>query len=66
MKEGRYDSFLIEIDRIEKPFGALGGVAVIATNTWAAFEGKKALKIQQTNGSWDQNRLQKQKQQKRS
>jgi isoquinoline 1-oxidoreductase beta subunit len=39
---------VIEIDRIKKPFGPLGGVAVIATNTWAAFEGKKALKIE-----WD-------------
>ncbi|WP_457616170.1 molybdopterin cofactor-binding domain-containing protein [Lutibacter sp.] len=36
---------VIEIPRIEKPFGALGGVAVIATNTWAAFKGKEALKI---------------------
>jgi len=39
---------VIEIPRIEKPFGALGGVAVIATNTWAAFKGKEALKI-----DWD-------------
>lgn len=39
---------VIEIPRIEKPFGPLGGVAVIATNTWAAFMGKKALKIE-----WD-------------
>ncbi len=33
------------LDRIEKPFGALGGVAVIASNSWAAIEGKKALKV---------------------
>jgi len=39
---------VIEIPRIEKPFGALGGIAVIATNTWAAFKGKEALKIE-----WD-------------
>ncbi|WP_291097762.1 MULTISPECIES: xanthine dehydrogenase family protein molybdopterin-binding subunit [unclassified Flavobacterium] len=39
---------VIEIPRIEKPFGPLGGVAVIATNTWAAFKGKAALKIE-----WD-------------
>lgn len=39
---------VIEIPRIEKPFGALGGVAVIATNTWAAFQGQKALEIE-----WD-------------
>ncbi|TRX39285.1 xanthine dehydrogenase family protein molybdopterin-binding subunit [Flavobacterium restrictum] len=36
---------VIEIPRIEKPFGPLGGIAVIATSTWAAFEGKKALAI---------------------
>ncbi|MDZ7612775.1 MAG: molybdopterin cofactor-binding domain-containing protein [Flavobacteriaceae bacterium] len=39
---------VIEVPRTEKPFGALGGVAVIATNTWAAFKGKEALKI-----DWD-------------
>ena len=37
---------VIEIPRVEKPFGALGGVAVIASNTWAAFKGKEALKIE--------------------
>ena len=36
---------VIAIPRIEKPFGALGGIAVIATNTWAAFKGKEALQI---------------------
>ncbi|MDO6761199.1 molybdopterin-dependent oxidoreductase [Tamlana sp. 2_MG-2023] len=39
---------VIEVPRIIKPFGALGGVAVIATSTWAAFKGKEALKI-----DWD-------------
>jgi len=39
---------VIEIARIERPFGALGGVAVIASNTWAAFKGKEALEIE-----WD-------------
>ncbi|WP_456377372.1 molybdopterin cofactor-binding domain-containing protein [Lutibacter sp.] len=39
---------VIEIPRIERPFGALGGVAVIASNTWAAFKGKEALEIE-----WD-------------
>ncbi|MDN3644090.1 molybdopterin-dependent oxidoreductase [Lutimonas halocynthiae] len=34
-----------QIDRIKKPFGALGGVAVIASNTWAAIEGQKRLKV---------------------
>jgi isoquinoline 1-oxidoreductase beta subunit len=41
---------VIEISRIEKPFGALGGVAVIATNTWAAFKGKEALKVEWNYG----------------
>jgi isoquinoline 1-oxidoreductase beta subunit len=39
---------VIEIPRIERPFGTLGGVVVIASNTWAAFKGKEALKIE-----WD-------------
>lgn len=39
---------VIEIPRIERPFGVLGGIAVIATNTWAAFKGRDALKI-----TWD-------------
>lgn len=38
------------IDRIKKPFGALGGVAVVASNTWAAIEGKKALKLEWNYG----------------
>ncbi len=36
---------VIEIPRIEKPFGTLGGVAVVASNTWAAMKGKEALEI---------------------
>jgi isoquinoline 1-oxidoreductase beta subunit len=39
---------IIEVPRIEKPFGALGGVAVIANNTWAALKGKEVLEI-----NWD-------------
>jgi isoquinoline 1-oxidoreductase beta subunit len=41
---------VIEIPRIEKPFGPLGGVAVIATNTWAAFKGREALEIKWNYG----------------
>jgi len=37
---------VIEIPRVERPFGALGGIAVIANNTWAAFKGRDALKIE--------------------
>jgi len=39
---------VVEIPKIAKPFGTLGGVAVVATNTWAAFKGKEALEIE-----WD-------------
>jgi isoquinoline 1-oxidoreductase beta subunit len=39
---------IFEIPRIEKSFGALGGVVVVASNTWAAFKGKEALEIE-----WD-------------
>ncbi|WP_281239076.1 xanthine dehydrogenase family protein molybdopterin-binding subunit [Flavobacterium praedii] len=41
---------VIEFPRIERPFGPLGGVAVIASNTWAAFKGKEALEIQWNYG----------------
>lgn len=34
---------IFEIPRIKIPYGALGGVAVIATNTWAALKGKESL-----------------------
>ena len=43
---------IIQLDRIVPPigqfFGALGGVAVIANNTWSAFQGKLDLDIE-----WD-------------
>ncbi|WP_226789007.1 xanthine dehydrogenase family protein molybdopterin-binding subunit [Polaribacter porphyrae] len=43
---------VIELDRIVPPvgqfFGALGGVAVIANNTWSAFQGKLNLNVE-----WD-------------
>lgn len=40
---------VVEIPKINRPFGALGGVAVVATNTWAAFKGKEALEV-----TWDE------------
>ena len=39
---------VIEIPRIDKPFGSLNGIAVIASNTWAAFKGVEALEVE-----WD-------------
>ncbi|SDX15137.1 isoquinoline 1-oxidoreductase, beta subunit [Lutibacter oricola] len=39
---------VIEIKPVDRPFGTLGGIAVIATNTWAAIKGKEALVIE-----WD-------------
>ncbi len=42
---------VVEIPRIAKPFGPLGGVAVIASNTWAALKGKEALLIEWDNGA---------------
>ena len=45
---------IFQIDRIVPPtgqfFGALGGVAVIAKSTWAAFQGKLDLNIEWNNG----------------
>lgn len=41
---------VVLLDRIKKPFGALGGVAVIGQNSWAAIEGKKALKLTWNSG----------------
>lgn len=39
---------VVEIPLIKGPFSSLGGIAVVATNTWAAFKGRDALKIE-----WD-------------
>ena len=43
---------IIKMDRMTPPtgkfFGMLGGVAVVANNTWAAFQGKLSLEI-----DWD-------------
>jgi len=41
-------SKVLEMQRVEKPFGHLGGIAVIADNSWSALKGKEALKIE-----WD-------------
>jgi len=54
----------ISIDPFKPPaaFQPLGGVAVIADNTWAAFEGRKKLRIDWENGpneSYDSNEYKK-------
>ena len=45
---------IFELERIIPPtgqfFGALGGVVVVANNTWAAFQGKSALDIEWNTG----------------
>ncbi|WKD84814.1 Membrane-bound aldehyde dehydrogenase [pyrroloquinoline-quinone] [Polaribacter huanghezhanensis] len=41
---------IIELEQVKKPFGMFGGVAVIATNTWAAIQGKNKLDITWNNG----------------
>jgi isoquinoline 1-oxidoreductase beta subunit len=42
----------VSIDPFQGPWGfqALGGVAVIANNTWAAFKGRKSLQVDWDNG----------------
>lgn len=53
---------VVSLDRIERPFGMLGGIAVIANNTWAAFQGKNALEIEWDlgdNGSYDSKKYKK-------
>ena len=47
---------IVEMKRVEKPFGSLGGIAVIADNSWSAIKAKEALEVQWVageNGSYD-------------
>ncbi|TXG34684.1 xanthine dehydrogenase family protein molybdopterin-binding subunit [Seonamhaeicola maritimus] len=44
---------VVEVPMLRKAFGPLGGVAVIATNTWAAFKGRDALKVEWDTGAND-------------
>ena len=39
---------ILEMSRVKRPFGMLGGVAVIADNSWSALKGKEALEVE-----WD-------------
>lgn len=41
---------VVEVPLLRKAFGPLGGVAVIATNTWAAFKGRDVLKVEWDSG----------------
>ena len=41
---------VIPVKRVEKPFGHLGGVAVVADNSWSALKGKEALKVEWNKG----------------
>ncbi len=42
---------IVELERVKRPFGMLGGVAVIASNTWSAIQGRKQLDIAWNKGS---------------
>ena len=42
---------VIELERVKRPFGMLGGIAVIATNTWSAIQGRNNLDIQWNKGN---------------
>ena len=41
---------VFEIERVKRPFGMLGGVAVIASNTWSAIQGRNKLDIVWNSG----------------
>ncbi len=51
---------VVEVPRVQGPFGALGGIAVVADTTWAALQGRAKLKIEWTagaNGNYDTDRF---------
>lgn len=53
---------VVSLERVARPFGMLGGVAVVANNTWAAFEGKNNLEIEWNlgdNGTYDSEKYKK-------
>ncbi len=41
---------VVELEQVKSPFGMFGGVAVIATNTWAAIQGKNKLDVTWNHG----------------
>lgn len=53
---------VIPLEKGSGPFGVLGGIAVIASNTWSAFQGKNNLSVEWEmgpNGSYDTESYQK-------
>lgn len=53
---------VVELERVKRPFGMMGGVAVIANNTWSAIQGKKSLKVdwnKGANGAYDSKKFMK-------
>jgi len=47
---------VVELEQVKKPFGMFGVVAVIATNTWAAIQGRNNLEVtwnKGKNGQYD-------------
>jgi len=42
---------VFELKRVKRPFGMLGGVAVVANNTWAAIQGRNNLEVSWNKGS---------------
>jgi len=42
---------VFELERVKRPFGMLGGVAVVADNTWAAIQGRNNLDVSWNKGS---------------
>ena len=41
---------IFEVERVKRPFGMLGGVAVVANNTWAAIQGRNNLEVTWNTG----------------
>ncbi|QMU65649.1 MAG: molybdopterin-dependent oxidoreductase [Flavobacteriaceae bacterium] len=53
---------VVVLEKSSGPFGVLGGVAVVASNTWSAFQGKNNIKVEWNlgkNSSYDTTRFRK-------
>ena len=42
---------VLELERVKRPFGMLGGIAVVANNTWSAIQGRNNLEIKWNLGN---------------